>query len=338
LVELKKPTTLSGRAEIFKLHCKKMRQSGRLKLHSSNSDSAYGQWLLSLASQTDGFSGAMIAGVVRAAAVLSLERAHESKRGSSAESCVAALKNCQVTAGDFETALVDIARSWLHHDSSEDNSTREAEGSKISRKTPPAARVPTQFVASKAKMDAEKVVENEVSSSALVGAVLPEIKTKMEATGWQHWSEDAIKRVALKRDEEARVELRPPKETATETSSNEARTSMRSPSPESRHDSKDEGSNDALKRAAVKSALSDVKERMSSTGWFHWSSSSIQKVVEKRKLSVVESQDGSAMPIEKTESMFRQEASRDLGEEEEINMSSFAKAVQQARKDHRQGG
>jgi len=105
---------VEGRAQIFKIHAEKMRESGRLKLDDADpfsdectlenvDDASYDAWVQSVAEKTAGFSGAAMAAVVRAAVARALDR-------SVAADDVYA---CSVTGGDFDTAIEDVKASSI---------------------------------------------------------------------------------------------------------------------------------------------------------------------------------------------------------------------------------
>ena len=76
----------TGREAILRIHAEKMRESGRLALDGMEQgvdgecslervgDDAYEAWIRSLAAKTEGFSGAALAAVVRAAVARALDR------------------------------------------------------------------------------------------------------------------------------------------------------------------------------------------------------------------------------------------------------------------------
>ena len=106
---------LTGRASILRIHAEKMRESGRLSLDGEEigggeegecslervDDATYDAWIDGLAAATEGFSGAALAAVVRAAVARALDR-------SSRTNTITA---CRVSAGDFSNAIADLRAS-----------------------------------------------------------------------------------------------------------------------------------------------------------------------------------------------------------------------------------
>jgi len=115
-VEVGKPDP-SGRAAILRIHAEKMRDSGRLSLSGEPplavdgegctieevDDVAYEAWIEAIASRTEGFSGAAIAAVVRAAIARALDRSVSADDVS----------GCSVTSADFDRAVDDVRTSSL---------------------------------------------------------------------------------------------------------------------------------------------------------------------------------------------------------------------------------
>jgi len=103
----------AGRAAILKIHAEQMRASGRLRLDDKNpfggdgcvveqvDEASYDDWVAGVAAKTDGFSGASMAAVVRAAVARALDR-------SVAADDVFA---CSVTGADFDSAIIDVRQS-----------------------------------------------------------------------------------------------------------------------------------------------------------------------------------------------------------------------------------
>jgi len=81
---------------------------------------SYEELLMTLATSTDSFSGAALAGIARAAASRALERAvgQFSVEDESAE--ISSIMNCLVTQDDFYEAVDDVRGSMGTHDHSED--------------------------------------------------------------------------------------------------------------------------------------------------------------------------------------------------------------------------
>lgn len=101
----------SGREAILRIHTQRMHQAGRIDAPppadvESKSGDGYSALVSSLAAATDGFTGAELAGLVRAAASYALERAVGGGGGSEA-----AAAGCRVTAEDFGRGLADVTRS-----------------------------------------------------------------------------------------------------------------------------------------------------------------------------------------------------------------------------------
>lgn len=105
---------LEGRGQVLSIHAEKMRQSGRLRLDDHDpfkdgcilkavDESTYGEWVLEVAAKTEGFSGASMAAVVRAAVARALSRSVE------ADDVFA----CSVTGMDFDRAVEDVRLSQL---------------------------------------------------------------------------------------------------------------------------------------------------------------------------------------------------------------------------------
>ena len=113
-VEVGKPDE-DGRGQILRIHAEKMRDSGRLALegHATGTDGecslervddvTYADWITSIAQKTEGFSGAAMAAVVRAAVARALDRSVSSEN----------LSLCQVTDDDFGEAITDVRQSSL---------------------------------------------------------------------------------------------------------------------------------------------------------------------------------------------------------------------------------
>jgi len=115
-VEVGKPDP-TGRAAILRIHAEKMRDSGRLSLSGEPplavdgegctieevDDVAYEAWIEAIASRTEGFSGAAIAAVVRAAIARALDRSVSADDVS----------GCSVTSADFDRAVDDVRTSSL---------------------------------------------------------------------------------------------------------------------------------------------------------------------------------------------------------------------------------
>lgn len=114
-IEIPPPKTVEQRLSILKVHTQHMYQSGRLlvrdapmkrKIRMQRSLPTYDDLLLSIAEQTDGYSGASLASVSRSAASHALERTVES--GLLKKASLNLLDDCRVTSDDFSKALEDI--------------------------------------------------------------------------------------------------------------------------------------------------------------------------------------------------------------------------------------
>jgi SpoVK/Ycf46/Vps4 family AAA+-type ATPase len=117
-IEVPPPRTVEQRVSILKVHTQHMQRAGRLLVRDAPAGSAaaqratrdlptYDELLLQVAEETDGFTGAMLAAVARAAASHALERAVEDftlhyQDGRSM------LQDCIVTIDDFEDAKKDF--------------------------------------------------------------------------------------------------------------------------------------------------------------------------------------------------------------------------------------
>ncbi|CBJ33219.1 AAA ATpase [Ectocarpus siliculosus] len=101
----------SGREAILRIHTQRMHQAGRIDAPpppdaEKKSGDGYSALVSSLAAATGGFTGAELAGLVRAAASYALERAVGGGGGSEATAA-----GCRVTAEDFGRGLADVTRS-----------------------------------------------------------------------------------------------------------------------------------------------------------------------------------------------------------------------------------
>lgn len=120
-IEVPPPKTIEQKVSILNVHTRHMFQSGRLLVHDAPIGSAaaslvndsipkYNEFLIILANKCEGFSGASLAGVARAAASHALERAVEEFTSSSSptNNGRSLLTDCVVTSDDFNAALNDI--------------------------------------------------------------------------------------------------------------------------------------------------------------------------------------------------------------------------------------
>ena len=147
-VEVPPPRTTEQRVSILKVHTHNMHQANRLSLSAGkNGESdkdcttpevSYDEMLQTLAEKCDGFSGASLAGLSRAAASRALERAvedsmtMEAANGDTLGSSSRLLRECMVTVADFEAAIEDI-RSGMgdsDHSIEDEEETEEKESSK----------------------------------------------------------------------------------------------------------------------------------------------------------------------------------------------------------------
>lgn len=136
-VEVPPPRTIEQRASILKVHMNCMHHAGRLLLSDApqNSPAArkrnemkerdqmslptYQQLLHSLAVECEGFSGASLAGVTRAAASHALERAMDEFMDHIDDTLI--LQDCVVIQSDFDAAVRDIRAGMGGNDWSETN-------------------------------------------------------------------------------------------------------------------------------------------------------------------------------------------------------------------------
>jgi ATP-dependent 26S proteasome regulatory subunit len=123
-IEVPPPVTIDQRVSILRVHTQHMQQAGRLLISDAPIGSAaasliskmgessktllptYNDLLLKLAEETEGFSGASLAAVARAAASHALERAVSAFVHDNGNSSL--LQNCIVTLDDFEEAKKDF--------------------------------------------------------------------------------------------------------------------------------------------------------------------------------------------------------------------------------------
>lgn len=140
-IEVPKPKSISQRVSILNVHMNKMYKAGRVLVRDAPEETAasrrlsrdgdenietYDELLNSMAVKCEGFSGASLAGVARAAASRALERAvcdftgsaEESNDGSSVDG--SSIADCLVTKTDIELAIEDVIASTGNSDSEED--------------------------------------------------------------------------------------------------------------------------------------------------------------------------------------------------------------------------
>jgi len=141
-IEIPPPRTTEQRVSILKVHTKHMLSTGRLQVNdpppgttaekmlqkdkNSNNILSYEELLTKLAMDCEGFSGAAIASVARAAASRALERAVEQltddlEHSSEDNESVTGpnIMNCLVTQEDFDEALDDVRGSMGSYDHTE---------------------------------------------------------------------------------------------------------------------------------------------------------------------------------------------------------------------------
>ena len=135
-IEVPPPRTVEQRVSILKVHTQHMHQAGRLLVRDAPKGTAaanqatesmptYDELLVSLAEQSEGFSGASLAGVARAAASHALERAVEHFQEMSL------LDSCVVTVEDFESALADVMESLGTSDWEEDEEEQQTSSDNV---------------------------------------------------------------------------------------------------------------------------------------------------------------------------------------------------------------
>lgn len=133
-IEVPPPKTVQQRVSILQVHTKHMHQAGRLLVKDAPPKTAaakmatndlytYDELLDSLAKECEGFSGASLAGVARAAASHALERSVEDFATHGQGQSL--LEACVVTTEDFESAVQDVLESLGSSDYSEDDDDDE---------------------------------------------------------------------------------------------------------------------------------------------------------------------------------------------------------------------
>lgn len=137
-IEVPPPKTVEQRKSILQVHTREMQEAGRLLVRDAPAGTAsanmavaslpsYDELLQRLAEETDGFSGASLAAVCRAAASHALERAVEEfaqqhKTGNSL------LRDCAVTVDDFEESKKDFENlDASDYDDSDDENEAQPE-------------------------------------------------------------------------------------------------------------------------------------------------------------------------------------------------------------------
>lgn len=117
-IEVPPPRTPEQRESILQVHTRHMQAAGRLLVRDAPLDKAaaklvtndlptYRELLRKLAVETDGFSGASLAAMARAAASHALERAVDEATHSNSDG-KSLLNSCLVTIEDFENAKHDF--------------------------------------------------------------------------------------------------------------------------------------------------------------------------------------------------------------------------------------
>ena len=100
-------------------------------MHASTGLTSYSDLLEEIARKCEGFSGAALAGVARAAASHALQRAVDefSDRVITAGQTTSSLMDCLVTRDDFYSAVEDVMNSMGTSDHSDDESLSPDEAS-----------------------------------------------------------------------------------------------------------------------------------------------------------------------------------------------------------------
>lgn len=122
-LEVPPPRTVQQRVSILRVHMREMHAAGRLLVRDAPEGTVaarrdgeslplYDELLESMAESCDGFSGASLAGVVRAAASHALERVVETAGRNGGE----AIQDCVVTTEDLEAAIEDIRQAFGESD------------------------------------------------------------------------------------------------------------------------------------------------------------------------------------------------------------------------------
>lgn len=98
------------------------------KKHLSASTLSYDELMDSIAAKCEGYSGAALAGVARAAASHALERAvDEFSRNLNGSMSAPSIMDCLVTMADFNEAIEDVLQSMGNTDYAEDDEDDEEE-------------------------------------------------------------------------------------------------------------------------------------------------------------------------------------------------------------------
>ncbi|CAJ1940092.1 unnamed protein product [Cylindrotheca closterium] len=135
-VEVPPPKTVEARVSILKVHTQNMNRAGRLLVrdppkgtaaekyyheHTSSYILSYDELLEDIAQQCEGYSGAALAGVTRAAASHALERAVGEISLNGDSSAGNSMMDCLVTPADFKEAVADVKTSMGTSDFSEES-------------------------------------------------------------------------------------------------------------------------------------------------------------------------------------------------------------------------
>mmetsp|Transcript_7397 Transcript_7397/g.17660 ORF Transcript_7397/g.17660 Transcript_7397/m.17660 type:complete len:625 (-) Transcript_7397:150-2024(-) len=135
-VEVPPPKTVDARVSILRVHTRNMHKAGRLLVrdapegtaaekyyheHTSSQILSYDELLEDIAEQCDGYSGAALAGVARAAASHALERAVGEYSLNGNASTGNSMMDCIVTPADFTEAVADVKTSMGTSDFSDDS-------------------------------------------------------------------------------------------------------------------------------------------------------------------------------------------------------------------------
>ncbi len=128
-IEVPPPRTTEQRVSILRVHTRHMHQAGRLLVRDAPAESAasrkrqplngeelpsYEELLHKLAERCDGFSGAALTGVTRAAASHALERSVEDF--SLNPEGISLMEECVVTSEDFDNAIADLSATLSNED------------------------------------------------------------------------------------------------------------------------------------------------------------------------------------------------------------------------------
>jgi SpoVK/Ycf46/Vps4 family AAA+-type ATPase len=107
-------------------------------VHASSGLTSYSDLLEEIARKCEGFSGAALAGVARAAASHALQRAVDefSDRVSTSGQATSSLMDCLVTRDDFYSAVEDVMNSMGTSDHSDDDSLPSEEASENADQSP----------------------------------------------------------------------------------------------------------------------------------------------------------------------------------------------------------